>query len=103
MGKRQDGIEYHNYDELPLMLCAKEIAALLRISTATVYCIFSAIDFPTITIGSRKLVKKEKLFAWLEKHENDIPYLTNANVAERRREIMKKDSESKGEQKTYGE
>ena len=102
MGKRQVGIEYHNYDELPLMLCAKEIAALLRISTATVYCIFSAIDFPTITIGSRKLVRKEKLFAWLEKHQNDIPYLTVANVAERRKEIMENDSIQKGGQKTYG-
>ena len=102
MDKRQDGIEYHSYDEVPLMLSAKEIAALLRISTATVYCIFSAIDFPTITIGSRKLVRKENLFVWLEKHENDIPYLMNANVADRRMEIMENDSKQKGWQKMYG-
>lgn len=91
MEKKQEVIEYHSYDEVPVILSAKEVAALLRMPLSTVYFIFSAIDFPTISVGSRKLARKEALFAWLEKHENDIPYLMSANTGERRRELIIKD------------
>lgn len=87
MEKEQEVIEYHAYDEVPVILNAKEIAALLHMPISSVYFMFYAVDFPTVMIGSRKFVRKEKLFAWLEKHENDIPYLTRVNVAERRKEI----------------
>lgn len=95
MGKKQEVSEYHSYDEVPVILDAKDISALLGMPISTVYFIFKAIDFPTITIGSRKLACKESLFAWLEKHENEIPYLTSANVGERRRELVKNVSVTK--------
>ena len=88
MEKKRKEIEYHTYDEVPLILSAKDIAGLLKISSATAYFMFHAIDFPTVTIGKRVFVRKEKFFAWVEKHENDIPYLMRANVADRRKEIM---------------
>ena len=102
MEKKQEVIEYRTYDEVPLMMSAKDIAGLLKISSATAYCVFHAIDFPTVTIGKRMLVRKEKFFAWLEKHENDIPYLTRANAAERRKEIMGNVSLEKGRKKKNG-
>ena len=46
--------------------------------------------------------RKEKFFAWLEKHENDIPYLTRTNAAERRKEIMGDVSLENGRKKTDG-
>lgn len=102
MEKKQKVIEYHTYEEIPLMMCAKDIAGLLKISSATAYCIFHAIDFPTVTIGKRMLVRKEKFFAWLEKHENDIPYLMRANAAEHRKKIMGDVSLVKGRKKING-
>ena len=48
------------------------------------------------------LVRKEKFFAWVEKHENDIPYLMRANVAERRKEIMGDARLEKGGKTTNG-
>ena len=95
MGKKQEVIEYHSYDEVPVILNAKDISALLGMPLSTVYFIFHAIDFPTVTIGTRKFARKESLFAWLEKHENDIHYLTNANVGEKRRKLINKDNQSK--------
>lgn len=102
MEKKQKVIEYHTYDEVPLMMSAKDIARLLKISSATAYFMFHAIDFPTVTIGKRMLVRKEKFFAWLEKHENDIPYLMQANAADRRKEIMGDVRLEKGGKKTNG-
>ena len=102
MEKKQKVIEYHTYDEVPLMMSAKDIAVLLKISSATAYFMFHAIDFPTVTIGKRMLVRKEKFFAWLEKHENDIPYLMRANAAERRKEVMAEESLTKGRRSING-
>lgn len=102
MDKKSEMMEYHSYDEVPLMLSAKDIAALLKMPMSSVYFMFYAVDFPTVSIGSRKLVRKEKLFAWLEKHENDITYLMNANAGERRRELIGQDSMMKERQQLHG-
>ena len=52
-----------------LFLDAEDIFHILGISKTNIYYMLRADDFPTITIGKRRLVRKEKLFAWLEAHE----------------------------------
>ena len=57
---------YTSYDQLPLALCADDVAAVLGISRANAYTLMHSKDFPTITIGKRMIVPKEKLLAWME-------------------------------------
>lgn len=61
---------YCSYDELPLILGARDLIRLLGFSRTNVYYMLQANDFPAIVIGKRRLVHKEKLFEWLEQHEN---------------------------------
>ncbi len=44
---------------------------VLGLSRTTVYYLMRADDFPVITIGNRRLVRKEKLIKWLDAHENN--------------------------------
>lgn len=57
---------YKSYDELPLMLSVPQLAAALDISG--VYALVKRADFPSLTIGSRVVVPKDKLLAWIEKN-----------------------------------
>lgn len=59
-----------SYDDIPLFLDANDIMRLLGLSRTTVYYMLRADDFPAIALGSRRIVKREKLFEWLNKHEN---------------------------------
>lgn len=68
MSKRAANIRYSRYEDVPLFLDALDIVHVLGIPKPTVYCMMHAHDFPVITIGGRKMVRKEKLFAWLERH-----------------------------------
>lgn len=54
------------YDELPNVLNAKQLAATLGISRAGAYNLMGGKDFPTLRIGSRKLVPKAQLIAWID-------------------------------------
>lgn len=58
-----------SYDELPLLLDANDLMRLLGFSRTNVYYMLQATDFPAIVIGKRRLVNKEKLFQWLDGHE----------------------------------
>ena len=62
--------KYITYDEIPLFLDANDVVRILGISKAHVYYMFKADGFPTICIGKRKLVRREKLFSWIEAQEN---------------------------------
>lgn len=55
-----------SYDQLPLVLCADEVAAVLGISRANTYNLMRSADFPTIRIGKRMIVPKDKLIAWID-------------------------------------
>lgn len=57
---------YNSYDELPLSLRAEDVAAVLGISRANAYTLMHAKDFPTIFIGKRMIVPKDKFLAWIE-------------------------------------
>lgn len=61
------------YQNLPDVLNARQLAAILGISRAGAYNLLASKDFPTLRIGGRKLVPKQQLVEWIEKriaHDN---------------------------------
>lgn len=54
-------------NELPLILNASDVAAILGISRAKAYQLFHRLDFPTLTLDKRLLVRRELFFQWLDK------------------------------------
>ena len=54
-------------DQLPITLSAEQVAQVLGISRAGAYTLMHSKDFPTIQIGKRMVVPKDKLLAWMEK------------------------------------
>lgn len=56
---------YHSYDELPMFLNAKMVAQVLGVSISTAYELFHEPGFPTLRVGSRMVVPKEKFVAWV--------------------------------------
>lgn len=59
--------KYKSYDELPLMLDAKMLKDILGISIALVYELMKSDAFPSIKIGNRYIVPKEKFIEWTQK------------------------------------
>ena len=57
---------YKSYDELPLMLSVPEVAAVLGISRAGAYELVKSEGFPSLKIGSRIVVPKEKFIDWID-------------------------------------
>lgn len=57
---------YKSYDELPLMLSVLEVAAVLGISRAGTYELVKSDGFPSLKIGSRIVVPKEKFISWID-------------------------------------
>lgn len=66
---------YNAYEEIPLFLDAKAIVRVLGVSRTTAYAMLNDEAFPTIVVGSKKLVRKEKLFEWLKAHETDVSHV----------------------------
>ena len=54
-------------NELPLILSASDVAAVLGISRAKAYQLFHRLDFPTLKLDKRLLVRRELFFQWLDK------------------------------------
>lgn len=63
-------VTYKSYDDLPLMLSVPEVAAVLGISRAGAYELAHSEGFPSLTIGSRIVVPKDKLIAWIDEKSN---------------------------------
>ncbi len=61
---------YTSLDQLPITLCAEEVAKVLSISRAGAYTLMHAQGFPTIQIGKRMVVPKDKLLAWMAAQAN---------------------------------
>ena len=57
---------YTSYDQLPLALCADDVAAVLGISRANAYTLMRAKGFPTIFIGKRMIVPRDKFIEWMD-------------------------------------
>ena len=62
---------YHSYDDLPLFLNAAMVAQVLGVSPASSYELMHEKDFPTLRVGSRMVVPKEKFIEWVEQHTTD--------------------------------
>lgn len=60
--------EYKSYDDLPLFLNAELVAKVLGVSPSSSYELMHEAGFPTLRIGSRMVVPKEKFIAWVEEH-----------------------------------
>ena len=57
---------YTSYDELPAVLTAKELSAVLRISRSGAYALMAKENFPAVNIGKRRVVPKSLFISWLE-------------------------------------
>lgn len=51
-----------------ILLDAGEAAAMLSISKPTLYRLMSIEGFPVVKIGTRRLVKRRELAAWVDQH-----------------------------------
>ncbi len=60
--------EYKSYDDLPLFLNAELVAKALGVSSSSGYELMHEAGFPTLSIGSRMVVPKEKFVQWVEEH-----------------------------------
>ena len=58
----------HNYDDLPAVLNANQLATALGISRAGAYQLLNTGAFPTLRIGKRLRVPKDKLIDWIEQN-----------------------------------
>ena len=63
---------YKTYEELPLFLNADMVAKVLGVAISTAYEIMHENDFPSLKIGNRLLVPKEKFKQWIEIKTNKI-------------------------------
>ena len=58
--------KYRTYDELPLVLKADDVAKTLNISRTYAYALFHRQDFPSLQIGNRMLVPRDRFLKWIE-------------------------------------
>jgi excisionase family DNA binding protein len=65
-GKPMKESVYTAYEDLPLFLNAETVAKLLGISISSSYELMHEKGFPSLRIGSRLIVPKEKFRAWVE-------------------------------------
>ena len=59
---------YKSYDELPLFLNSATVAKVLGVAPSSASELMHEKDFPTLHIGSRMVVPKEKFIQWVEEH-----------------------------------
>ncbi len=60
--------KYKSYDDLPLFLNAELVAKVLGVSPSSGYELMHEEGFPTLRIGSRMVVPKEKFIQWVEQN-----------------------------------
>lgn len=58
--------KFKDYNDLPLMLSAPEVAEVLGISRAGAYDLVRSAGFPHMNIGNRILVPKDKFLRWID-------------------------------------
>ena len=57
---------YKTYDDLPLMLSVPDMAQVLGISRAGAYELAHSREFPSMKVGSRIIIPKDKFLLWIE-------------------------------------
>lgn len=59
---------YNSYDELPMFLNALMVAGILGVSQASAYELMNEEGFPSLRVGSRVVVPKDRFITWVEAH-----------------------------------
>ena len=59
--------KFRSHDALPLTLTVPEVGEALGISRAKAYDLVRSEGFPSIRIGTRILVPRDKLIRWIDK------------------------------------
>ena len=54
-----------SFEDLPLFLNADQLAAVLGVSISSAYELMGSKNFPSLRIGKRLLVPREKLILWV--------------------------------------
>ena len=62
---KENNITFTSFDQLPLTLTADQVAAVLSISRANAYTLMHSKGFPTIRIGKRMVVHRDRLIDWM--------------------------------------
>ena len=57
---------YHSYDDLPLFLNAELVSQVLGVSISSAYELMHEEAFPSVRVGSRFVVPKDKFRQWVE-------------------------------------
>lgn len=60
-----------NVEGYPIVLTAKEISQILKVSKPTAYELMNRSDFPLLRIGRCKRVLREEFFEWLSAENGD--------------------------------
>ena len=63
---------YKNYDDLPLMLSVHDVAEVLGISKSSAYVLAKEKGFPTLKIGARVVVPRDRFIEWINKNGKEI-------------------------------
>ena len=58
---------YKSFEEFPLMLTVQDVADVLGIGLAHAYEVAHRKDFPTITLGSRIIVPRDRFMEWIDR------------------------------------
>jgi hypothetical protein len=61
---------FSSFNDLPLVLNAAQLAGVLNISRVNAYNLLHREDFPTLHIGQRMLVSRDKLVQWMDGQSN---------------------------------
>ena len=59
---------YKTYDDLPLFLNAAMVTQVLGVAPSSAYELMHEKDFPTLRVGSRMVVPKDKFIEWVVQH-----------------------------------
>lgn len=59
---------YKSYEELPLFLNARTVAQVLGVSASSSYELMHQQNFPSLKIGNRIVVPKERFVQWVEQN-----------------------------------
>lgn len=58
--------KHRTIEEYPIMLTANELMEILRISRSNAYLVMKMKGFPTLRIGDRMVVSRDRLIAWID-------------------------------------
>ena len=57
---------FKSYDDLPLFLNADVVGKVLGVSISSAYELMHEKDFPSVRIGNRLIIPKDKFIKWVD-------------------------------------